>query len=48
MAWDLGKTIAVDEMTIRFKGIHKDKLKFIYKSEGDGFQADTLCDDGYC
>ena len=35
-------------MTMRFKGKHKDKRRRTYKAEGDGFQADALCDDGYC
>ena len=45
---DFGITIAVDEMTMWFKDVHKDKLNITYKSEGEGFQVDTLCDDGYC
>ena len=48
MAWDFGKIIAVDELTMRFKGMFKDKLRITYKSERDGFQADVLCDDRYC
>ena len=48
MAWDLDKTIAVDEMTMWFKGRHHDKLIITYNSEGYEFQADVLCDDGYC
>ena len=48
MAWDLGKTIAVDEMTMQFKGMYKDKLRITYKSERDGFQADAFCDDECC
>ena len=39
--------MSVDEMTMRFKGKHRDKLRITYKKEGDGFQADALCDDGY-
>ena len=31
-----------------FKGYHHDKLRITYKAEGDGFQVDALCDDGYC
>ena len=46
--WDLGKSVAVDEMTMRFKGNHCDKLQITYKAEGDGFQADALCDNVYC
>ena len=42
-----GMSISVDEMTMRFKGKHKDKLRITYKKEGDGFQADALCDDGF-
>ena len=33
---------------MHFKGHNYDKLHIAYKSEGDGFQADALCDDGYC
>ena len=47
-AWKLGRACAVDEMTMRFKGKHKDKRRITYKAEGDGFQSDALCDDGYC
>eukprot|EP00536_Pseudo-nitzschia_multiseries_P015533 jgi/Psemu1/42957/gm1.42957_g len=36
------KDIAVDEMTMRFKGQHIDKHQITYKREGDGFQADAL------
>jgi len=42
-----GKWISVDEQTISFKGRHKDKLRITYKKEGDGFQCDALCADGY-
>ena len=34
-------------MTMRFKGHHRDKLRITYKAEGDGFQADDICDEGY-
>ena len=46
--WDLGPDISVDEITVRFKGPHQDKLCITYKNEGDGFQADALCQEGYC
>ena len=47
-AWQLGCSVAVNKMTMRFKGHHRDKLHITYKDEGDGFQDDDLCDDGYC
>ena len=28
--------------------MHTDKKRITYKNEGDGFQADALCNDGYC
>ena len=46
-AWELGRAIAVNEMTIGFQGRHKDKRRITYKAEGDGFQADALADNGY-
>ena len=33
-------------MTRRFKGQHKYKQRITYKAEGDGLQADALCDGG--
>ena len=32
---------------MQFKGRHRDKRQIKYKAEGEGFQADALCDDGY-
>jgi Transposase IS4/SAP domain len=46
-AWMLGQNVSVDEQTIGFQGNHKDKLRITYKSEGDGFQCDALCQEGY-
>ena len=46
-AWKPGPDLSVDEMTMRFKGKHKDKRRITYKKEGDGFQADALCEDGF-
>ena len=32
---------------MRFQGQHKDKQRVTYKAEGDGFQDDALCDEGF-
>ena len=45
--WDANQSVLVDEMTMRFKGRHRDKRRITYKAEGDEFQADALCDAGY-
>jgi hypothetical protein len=47
-AVQLGECASVDEMTIGFQGSHKDKRRITYKAEGDGFQCDALCQEGYC
>ena len=44
-AWQLGCSVAVEKMIMRFKGHHCDKLRITYKSEGDSLQANALCDD---
>lgn len=52
-AWRLGKSVSVDDQTIGFQyrhgfqGCHANKLRSSYKSEGDGFQCDALCDSEY-
>ena len=46
-AWILANIISVDEQTTGFQGWHPSKLCITYKKEGDGFQCDALCDDGY-
>ena len=48
IAWSLGRNISVDEMTMRMKGTHRDILRITYKNEGDGFQSDALCQEGFC
>ena len=45
--WLLGKFISIDEQTIGFQGRHSDKLRITYKAEGDGFQCDAVCDEGF-
>ena len=45
--WQLGRDISGDEQTIGFQGHHTDKRRITYKNEGDGFQADALCEAGY-
>ena len=46
-AWRLTKKISVDEQTTGFQGRHTYKLQITYKKEGDGFQCEYLCNDGY-
>ena len=46
-SWALGKSFAIDEQTIGFQGQHIHKLRISYKKEGDGFQCDALCQDGF-
>ena len=43
--WLLSIYFSIDEMTMRFKGQHKYKQRITYKAEGDGLQADALCDE---
>ena len=43
----MGEYISIDEQTIGFQGRHTDKIRVSYKDAGDGFQADTICADGY-
>ena len=46
-AWSYGMAISIDKQTIGFQRQHGDKLCITYKREGDGFQCDALCNDGY-
>ena len=48
LAWMLGMNISVDEMTMRMKGVHRDRMTIKFKAEGDGFMTDALCQEGYC
>ena len=43
----LGRQISIDEQTIGCQGRHPDILRITYKAEGDGFQCDAVCADGY-
>ena len=45
--WATGKMVSIDEQTLGFKGRHGLKLRISYKREGDGFQCDAVCDEGY-
>ena len=44
----LGISYSINMIKMRFQGSHKDKIITTYKLEGDGFQCDTLCQDGFC
>ena len=46
-AWLLGVVFLGDEQRIGFKDNTIYKLRIAYKKEGDGFQCDALCQDGY-
>jgi len=46
-AWKPGRDVSGDEQTMGFQGRHTDKIRITYKKEGDGFQCDCICDDGY-
>ena len=46
-AWKLGSNISCDEQTQGFQGNHADKQRITYKAEGDGFQCDAICQNGY-
>ena len=46
-AWQCGKFVSVYEQTIGFQGRHPNKLRITNKAEGDGFQCDALCSDGF-
>ena len=46
-AWLLVCDFHVNRKSIGFKGRYEDKMRISHKNEGDGFQADALCDRGY-
>jgi len=45
--WTTGKWVSIDEQTLGFKGRSGMKLRISYKKEGDGFQCDAVCENGY-
>ncbi len=45
--WIPGKRLSIDEQTLGFQGRSGIKLLISYKNEGDGFQCDAVCDNGY-
>jgi hypothetical protein len=45
--WILGKWISINEPTLSFQGWSRIKLCISYKKEGDGFQCDAICNNGY-
>ncbi len=45
--WGTVTWVAIDEQIIGFKSKHCLALHITYKKEGDGYQFDPLCADGY-
>ena len=43
----LGVEIYIDDIIINFEGYSKDKNHITYKSEVDGFQKDSLFQEGF-
>ena len=43
----LPEYISADEQTIGFHGASEFKSRITFKKTGDGFQADSLCSNGY-
>ena len=46
-SYRLGSHPAGDEQTMRFQGRSAFKMRITYKAEGDGFQCDAICQDGF-
>ena len=44
--WGPAWNLSIDEQTIGFKDIHKDKIRITFKYVGDVFQDDAVCDCG--
>lgn len=45
--WRAGRDLALDEQTVGFKGRCALAVRIKNKNEGDGLQADCICDGGY-
>ncbi len=45
--WIPGKWISINEQMLGFQGWSGIKLRISYKKEGDGFQCDAVCNNGY-
>ena len=43
----IGKYLSCNKQTIGYQGHHPDILIINHKKEGDGFQCDCICADGY-
>ena len=42
LVWVYGVTFSMDEMTMRLKGHHAEKIFITYKTEGYGLQTDAI------
>ena len=47
LAWLLGVVFSADEQTQGLQGNHANTKRITYKAEGDGFQCNALCQDGW-
>lgn len=45
--WITGKWVSINEQMIGFKGQHGLALHITYKREGDEYQCDAVCAEGY-
>jgi hypothetical protein len=47
IAADLGESISINKQTVGFQGHHADKARITYKTKGDGFQCNVICQEGF-
>ena len=45
--WDPAQDLIINDKTIVFQGVNKDKLQISFKDASVGFQADGFCDCDY-